>query len=83
MINNAKSRKSKISISVKVNSEDKNRVTEIFNGLGLNLSTAINIFIKKSIAEGGLPFEVRDPFYSDEAWNEYVNWQAGKIKISN
>ena len=58
--------KSKISISVKVNSEDKNRVTEIFNGVGLNLSTAINIFIKKSIAEGGLPFEVRDPFYSEK-----------------
>ena len=62
--------KSKISISVKVNSEDKNRVTEIFNSLGLNLSTAINIFIKKSIAEGGLPFEVRDPFYSEENQNE-------------
>lgn len=33
--------------------------------LGLNLSTAINIFIKKSIAEGGLPFDVKDPFYSE------------------
>ncbi|MBI0111036.1 MULTISPECIES: type II toxin-antitoxin system RelB/DinJ family antitoxin [Lactobacillus] len=70
--------KSKISISVKVNSEDKNRVTEIFNGLGLNLSTAINIFIKKSIAEGGLPFEVRDPFYSEENQAE-LNQRFKKI----
>ncbi|WP_404411474.1 type II toxin-antitoxin system RelB/DinJ family antitoxin [Lactiplantibacillus xiangfangensis] len=55
----------KDSISVKVASADKKRVEAIFDELGLSLSTAINIFIKKSIAEGGLPFEVKDPFYSE------------------
>lgn len=43
----------------------KRRVEAIFDELDLSLSTAINIFIKKSIAEGGLPFEVKDPFYSE------------------
>lgn len=57
--------KKKVSISVKTTPADKKRAAEIFDGLGLNLSTAINIFIKKSIAEGGLPFEVKDPFYSE------------------
>ncbi|WP_338207744.1 type II toxin-antitoxin system RelB/DinJ family antitoxin [Lactiplantibacillus paraxiangfangensis] len=57
--------KKKVSISVKTTSADKKKAAEIFDGLGLNLSTAINIFIKKSIAEGGLPFEVKDPFYSE------------------
>ncbi|CAJ1230422.1 hypothetical protein IV64_GL001853 [Lactiplantibacillus xiangfangensis] len=57
--------KMKDSISVKVASADKKRVEAIFDELGLSLSTAINIFIKKSIAEGGLPFEVKDPFYSE------------------
>jgi DNA-damage-inducible protein J len=55
----------KVSISVKTSPADKKRAAEIFDNLGLNLSTAINIFIKKSIAEGGLPFEVKDPFYSE------------------
>lgn len=55
----------KVSISIKTNSADKKKAIELFDNLGLNLSTAINIFIKKSIAEGGLPFEVKDPFYSD------------------
>jgi DNA-damage-inducible protein J len=55
----------KVSISVKASPADKKRAAEIFDSLGLNLSTAINIFIKKSIAEGGLPFEVKDPFYSE------------------
>ncbi|SYW14857.1 type II toxin-antitoxin system RelB/DinJ family antitoxin [Oenococcus oeni] len=57
--------KKKVSISVKTSPADKEQAAEIFDGLGLNLSTAINIFIKKSIAEGGLPFEVKDPFYSE------------------
>ncbi|WP_407889223.1 type II toxin-antitoxin system RelB/DinJ family antitoxin [Levilactobacillus sp. N40-8-2] len=57
--------KKKVSISVKTNQADKKQAAEIFESLGLNLSTAINIFIKKSIAEGGLPFEVKDPFYSE------------------
>ncbi len=57
--------KKKVSISVKTSPTDKKQAAEIFDGLGLNLSTAINIFIKKSIAEGGLPFEVKDSFYSE------------------
>ncbi|MEE8824423.1 RelB antitoxin [Lentilactobacillus sunkii] len=55
----------KVSISVKTSLSDKKKAAEIFDSLGLNLSTAINIFIKKSIAEGGLPFDVKDPFYSE------------------
>lgn len=62
--------KKKVSISVKTTPADKEKAAEIFDGLGLNLSTAINIFIKKSIAEGGLPFEVKDPFYSQANQDE-------------
>lgn len=57
--------KKKVSISVKTSQADKQQAAKIFESLGLNLSTAINIFIKKSIAEGGLPFEVKNPFYSE------------------
>lgn len=55
----------KVSISVKTSRADKEQAAAIFESLGLNLSTAINIFIKKSIAEGGLPFDVKDPFYKN------------------
>lgn len=54
--------KMKDSISVKVASADKKRVEAIFDELGLSLSTAINIFIKKSIAEGGLPLKSKIRF---------------------
>ncbi|MCH4169627.1 MAG: type II toxin-antitoxin system RelB/DinJ family antitoxin [Lactobacillus sp.] len=71
-------KKEKVSLSVKISLEDKQRATAIFESLGLNLSTAINIFIKKSIAEGGFPFDVKDPFYS-EANQAELNRRFQKI----
>ena len=31
----------------------------IFSALGMSLGTAINVFLKKSVAVGGFPFDVR------------------------
>ncbi|AYJ43390.1 type II toxin-antitoxin system RelB/DinJ family antitoxin [Lactiplantibacillus pentosus] len=57
-------REQQATVSVEVNPTDKQLASELFDHLGLSPSTAINIFIKKSIAEGGMPFEVKDPFYN-------------------
>ncbi|WP_225423728.1 type II toxin-antitoxin system RelB/DinJ family antitoxin [Lacticaseibacillus casei] len=57
--------KKKVTIAVKVSQADQQRAAGIFESLGLDLATAINIFIKKSIDEGGFPFEIKDPFYSE------------------
>ena len=46
-------------INVNVPSDVKEEATNLFNSLGLNMSTAINIFLKKAIFERGLPFEVK------------------------
>ncbi len=47
--------------SVKLNAE------QVCADLGLSLSSAINIFLKKLGRERRIPFEVSvDPFYSDE-----------------
>ena len=56
----------KVQVSFRINSEDKEKVTKIYESWGMNLSTAFNVFVKKSISDGGLPFEVKDPFYSKE-----------------
>ena len=31
----------------------------MFNALGMNLSTAFNIFVRQSLREGGIPFEIK------------------------
>ncbi len=46
-------------INVNVPSDVKEEATNLFNSLGLNMTTAINIFLKKAIFERGLPFDVK------------------------
>lgn len=46
-------------INVNVPTEVKEEASNLFNSLGLNMSTAINMFLKKAIYERGIPFEVK------------------------
>ena len=45
-------------LQVRIDDETKNKASELFNALGLDLSTAVRIFLLKSIAVGGIPFEM-------------------------
>lgn len=45
-------------VTIRVNSETKRRAQELFADLGMDMSTAINIFLKKALREERIPFEV-------------------------
>ena len=47
-------------INVNVPTDVKKEATKLFNDLGLNMSTAINMFLKRAIIERGIPFEVKE-----------------------
>lgn len=49
---------------VRIDSEIKKQSTKIFKSLGLDLSSAINIFLSQSVLRGGLPFSVELPRYN-------------------
>lgn len=49
------------SISVRMDAETKREGEELFKELGLNMSTAINMFVKQAIRENRIPFIVGDP----------------------
>ena len=55
-------------LSVRMNSDDKRRFEEFCDETGMNVSVAINMFVKAVLRENRLPFDVKteDPFYSDE-----------------
>lgn len=53
-------------INVQVNAKDKEIATSILKDLGLNMSTAINMFIKQIIKKDGIPFEISNPKPSQE-----------------
>ena len=53
-------------ISIRVPDEIKKQAADVFSDLGLDMSTAINLFLRQCIRENGLPFRPsNDPFYSD------------------
>lgn len=51
-------------LSVRVNEEDKKNFEQFCNETGMNISVAINMFIKNVLKEHKLPFEISDSFYS-------------------
>ena len=46
-------------ISIRMDADLKAQADALFSKLGMNLSTAFNIFVRQSLREGGIPFEVR------------------------
>ena len=54
-------------LSIRVDSDDKKKFETFCNETGMNVSVAVNMFMKKVIREQKIPFEVSiDPFYSVE-----------------
>lgn len=52
-------------MSIRVDQETKREVERFCSDVGMNPSTAVNLFFKAMLRENGLPFPVtRDPFYS-------------------
>ena len=53
-------------ININVDTEIKNEATAILKGLGLNMSTFINMALMQVIKRNGVPFEVVNPTPSKE-----------------
>ena len=50
---------SKTSMSIRLDSEVKEQAQQVFNHLGMDMTTAINIFLRQAIQYQVLPFDVR------------------------
>lgn len=46
---------------IRIEENTKKQAVELLEGLGLNLSDAVNIFLKQVILRKGIPFEVAYP----------------------
>ena len=52
-------------IQVRVDSTLKAEAEQLFSDMGLDMPTAVRLFLKQALIYNGLPFAVgRDPFYS-------------------
>ena len=46
-------------LNIRIDEELKSKAEAIFKELGLNMSTAINMFLRYSVRYGGIPFDLR------------------------
>lgn len=76
-------------ININVDTEIKNEATAILKGLGLNMSTFINMALAQVVKRNGVPFEVVNPTPSKEMLkalsevNEMINNPQKYPRYSN
>lgn len=73
-------------ISAKIENEDKSSFEAILTSIGLNVSTAINAFVKATIREKGIPFELKavdDPYIYSEENMKYLRQGIAQIESGN
>ena len=54
------------SMNIRMDSDVKKQAQELFAKFGLDMTTAINMFLRQSIRQQGIPFALQlDPFFSE------------------
>lgn len=71
-------------VNFRIDDNLKKEADALFDELGLNMTTAINMFVRQTVRQGGIPFEVTtDPFYSKSNMaalqNSIEQMKAGRI----
>ena len=57
-----------INVNIRMDEGLKKQAENLFSDLGMNMSTAFNVFVRQAVREQGIPFEITKknvPFYSD------------------
>ena len=68
-------------LNVRVDKQVKREAEAVAQSLGMNLTTAVNIFLRQMIYHDGMPFEVRNPRFNAEsiaAFKEAEDIVAGR-----
>ena len=73
-------------INIRVDDEIKKQAEIVCNDIGISLSSAINIYLKKLGREYKIPFELSaDPFYSEKNMKyleqKFEEYKSGKMEL--
>jgi DNA-damage-inducible protein J len=75
----------RINVTIRLEKDIKERAERMFSDLGMNLSTAFNVFTRQALRQGKIPFEIYDPFYSEENQmrlaRSIADAEAGKVSV--
>ncbi|MGD9569111.1 MAG: type II toxin-antitoxin system RelB/DinJ family antitoxin [Sedimentibacter sp.] len=46
-------------LNIRMDAELKKQAEKLFSELGMNMSTAINVFLRQAVRQGSIPFEIK------------------------
>ena len=46
-------------LSIRIDIDLKKKAEQLFTELGMNMTTAFNVFVRQSVRQGGIPFEIK------------------------
>ena len=74
-------------LNIRIDRELKERAEAVFHEMGMNMTTAFNIFVRQTLRQGRIPFDIyTDPFYSENNMRvlraSIADMHAGKGIIS-
>ncbi|MDR1246235.1 MAG: type II toxin-antitoxin system RelB/DinJ family antitoxin [Clostridiales Family XIII bacterium] len=53
-------------LNIRIDKNLKEHAEAVFGEMGMNMTTAFNIFVRQTLRQGKIPFEIyTDPFYSE------------------
>ncbi len=58
--------KTTIPTQIRIDANIKEQANVLFRSLGIDMSSAVNMFLCQCVLRGGLPFSVEIPNYTDE-----------------
>ena len=70
-------------LQVRLDDELKNQAVAVYNELGIDLSTAIRMFLKKSVAIGGIPFDTKVDQATMDAIRAVDNMRTTSERLGN
>ncbi|HIC0313301.1 TPA: type II toxin-antitoxin system RelB/DinJ family antitoxin [Streptococcus agalactiae] len=69
-------------VAVRVDAQLKDEATKLFQSLGLDMSTAVKIFLIQSVKTQSIPFEIKNKsFISDEEFQKLVELNSKGIRV--
>ena len=76
-------------LNIMIDKHLKEQAETFFSELGLSMTAAFNIFVRQSLRQGKIPFEIglaADPFYSEknqaELRRRIEEMESGRAKLS-
>ena len=74
-----------INVTIRLDREIKEKAEKLFDDFGMNMSTAFNVFVRQTLRQGKIPFEIYDPFYSEKNQarldRSIANAEAGRVTV--